>query len=140
MGNVDVIKQHILAGTDINAKEPLGGSTPLISAITFGKTDAALALINGGADLNIRNNEGSTALHVAAFFCRTKIVEALLAKNADKSIVNNYGATALESVSYPFGDVKVVYDQVSKALGPFGLKLDYQRIEKTRPEIAALLQ
>ena len=54
------------------------GSTPLIIAATFGKTEVARALIEAGADLGMRNNHGSTPLHVAAFLCRPEIVEAML--------------------------------------------------------------
>ena len=139
MGDIKAVNQHISAGTDLNAKDQYG-STPLTIAATFGKTEAALALIDGGADLNMKNNEGSTPLHVASFFCREEIVKALLEKGADKTIKNNFGATALESISAPFNDVKVFYEQIGKQLGPLGLKLDLNRIEKTRPVIADMLQ
>jgi len=138
-GNLDAVKQHISAGTDLNVKDQYG-STPLIIASTFGKTDIARKLIDGGADLNIKNNEGSTPLHVAAFFCRTEIVKELLNKGADKSLLNNYGSTALASVSSEFNEVKPIYDQISKDLGPLGLKLDYKHLEATRPVIAELLK
>lgn len=140
MGNVKVVEQHIAAGTNLNSKEPIGGSTPLITACLFGKTAVAEALIDAGADLNLKNNDGSTALHVAAFFCRTEIVKALIAKGADQSIKNNAGATALESVSAPFVKVKGIYEFFNKELGPLGLRLNYDRIEKTRPEVAELLR
>ena len=136
---MNVVKQHITAGTDLNVKDQYG-STPLIIASTFGKTDIAKELIDGGADLNIKNNDGSTPLHIAAFFCRTEIVKALLDKGADKSLLNNYGSTAIASVSSEFKDVKPIYDQMSKDLGPLGLKLDYKHLEATRPVIAELLK
>ena len=140
LGDMEAIKQHIAAGSDLNDKEPAVGSTPLISAAFFGKTEIAKVLIEAGADINLQNNEGSTALHSAAFVCRMEIVEMLLANGADKELLNNYGSTALQSVSAPFADVKVFYDQMSKDLGPLGFKLDYAYVEATRPKIAALLQ
>lgn len=139
-GNVEVVKQHLAAGTDINAKDPFGGSSPLISACLFGKTEAAKLLIDAGADLNFRNNDGSTPLHTAAFFCRPELVALLLKKGADKTIKNKYGQTAYETVAGPFADTKKVYDMLGKMLGPMGLKLDYAYLEKTRPEIAAMLK
>ncbi|MGC4022336.1 MAG: ankyrin repeat domain-containing protein [Cyclobacteriaceae bacterium] len=139
-GNLEAVRQHIAAGSDINVKDPFGGSSPLISATVFGKTDIAKTLIDAGAKLNVQNNDGSTALHTAAFFCRPEIVKMLLAKGADKTIKNNYKSTAYESVLAPFKDVKSVYDMLGNALGPMGLKLDYAYIEKTRPEIAAMLK
>jgi hypothetical protein len=140
LGDLDAVNQHIKAGTDLNLKEPAVGSTALITAAVFGKTEIALALIEAGADLNIQNNEGATALHSAAFLCRTEIVAALLEHGADRSLKNNYGSTALESVLVPFEYVKPAYDQFSKDLGPLGLKLDYNRLEATRPVIAGMLQ
>lgn len=140
MGNLDAITQHISAGSNLNEKDPYGGSSPLISAAVFGKTEIAKALIEAGADLSIKNNEGSTALLTAAFFCRVEIVQMLLDKGADKSVKNNFGSTALESVTVPFKDVKAFYDILGKQLGSYGLKLNYEELQKTRPVIAEMLR
>ncbi|MCP4460554.1 MAG: ankyrin repeat domain-containing protein [Cytophagales bacterium] len=134
-GNTEVILAHIEAKTDLNQKDEYG-STPLSIAATFGKIDVAIALIKGGANLNTQSADGSTALHTAAFFCRENIVDALLEAGADTGIRNNYGSTAMESISGPFENVKMIYDQISKDLGPMGLKLDYNQIRTTRPVIA----
>jgi len=139
-GNLEAIQQHIVAGSDLNQRAPAGGASPLITAAAFGQTDAAKALIEAGADLNCRNNEGSTALHTAAFLCRTEIVEMLVANGADKNLTNNAGATALDSVTGPFNEVKGVYDLLTNALAPLGLRLDYDRIRAMRPQIADRLR
>lgn len=140
LGDLDAVRQHIAAGSDLDEREPAVGSTPLISAAVFGKTDIARALVEAGADVNLKNNEGSTPLHSAAFLCRMEIVELLLANGADKNLLNKYGSTPLQSVSAPFADVKYIYDQFSKDLGPLGFKLDYQYVEATRPKIAEMLR
>ena len=139
-GNLDALKQHIAAGSNINEKDPFGGSSPLISAAVFGKTEAAKILIDSGADINFQNNDGSTPLHTAAFFCRPEIVKMLLDKGADKSIKNKFGATAYESVAFPYRDARPSYEMMEKVIGPMGLKLDYAYIEKTRPEVAEMLK
>ncbi|WP_394748954.1 ankyrin repeat domain-containing protein [Spongiimicrobium salis] len=139
-GNLEIVKQHIEAGTDINQKEVMSGSTPLISAASFGKKDIAKALINAGADLTPKNNDGSTALHAAAFFCRVEIVQLLIDAQIDKNMRNNFGATARESVMVPFAEVKPIYEMLQQQLGPIGLKLDLNEVEKTRPVIAMMLQ
>jgi len=138
--NLEALKQHIAAGSDINEKDPYGGSSPLISAALFGKTEAAKILMNAGADLNVKNKDGSTALHTSAFFCRPEIVKMLLDKGADKTIKNNFGSTPYESVAGSYTQVKSVYEMMQQMLGPMGLKLDYGYIEKTRPVIAAMLK
>ena len=138
--NLDALQQHIKAGSNLNEKDPFGGSSPLITAAVFGKTAMAKVLIDAGADLNFQNKDGSTALHSSAFFCRPEIVKMLLDKGADKTIKNNFKSTAYESVAGPFSEVKGAYDMMSTVLGPMGLKLDYAYIEKTRPVIASMLK
>jgi hypothetical protein len=137
---VDAIRRHIAAGTDLNAPDASGGSTPLIIAATFGRTAVARALIDAGADVNRRNNDGATALLTAALFCRTQIVEALLTAGADRTIRNNSGSTALDVVTVPFDRIKGIYDYLGTVLGPYGLELDYEQIEATRPRIAEMLR
>ena len=138
-GDVAAIRLHIEAGSDLNEKDPYG-STPLIIAATFGKTEVAGVLIEAGADLNITNNDGGTALHAAAFLCRPEIVKSLLEHGADKSLKDGYGNTPLGAVAAPFDDVKGVYDSFAAALAPLGLVLDYEQIRMTRPKIAEMLR
>lgn len=138
--DIKSVKLHIEAGSDLNPKDEIMGSTPLITAAVFGKTEIAKALIDGGADLDLSNNEGSTALYCAAFFGRPEIARILLEKGADKSLKNNFGSTPLETVSVPFEALKGIYDQIGKDLGPLGLKLDYTELQEARVVIAALLR
>ena len=138
--NLEAVRQHIEAGTDINAKEPFGGSTPLITAVTFDKKEIAKTLVDAGADLTATNNDGSTALHSAAFFCRVEMVQMLIDANADKTVRNNYGATPRETIMGPFAEIKPVYEMMQKQLEPMGLKLDMEQLEKTRPVVSMMLQ
>ena len=140
LGDLKSVQQHIKAGSDLDLIEPTMGSTALISASVFGKTDIAIALIEAGANLNIQNKEGSTALHSATFLCRTEIVKTLLDFDADKTLKNIYEYTALDGVSGTWDEVKPIYDEFGKALGPLGLKLDYEQLEETRPLIAEMLR
>ena len=139
-GNIEVVKQHIAAGSDLNVKDPFGGSTPLITASVFGQTSVVIELLKAGAEINVQNNDGSTALHSAAFFGHKAIVEILLQNGADKTIKNSSGSTALQTVSAPFSDVKPIYDYFKTALEPMGLVLDYEHLVKVRPEIEDLLK
>ncbi len=139
-GDLNALRQHIAAGTNLDEPDPVGGSSPLITAALFDKKEMAKALLEAGAKINFRNNDGSTALHTAAFFCRTEIVKLLLEKGADKTIRNKWGSTPFESVKAPFVEAKDIYDIMSQLLEPWGINLDYAWIEKTRPEIAAMLK
>ena len=140
IGNLEAVQQHIALGSDLNLKEPTRGSSPLITATVFGKTEVAVALIEAGADVDYQNNEGSTALITAALFCRTEIVTALLEQGADKTLTNAAGHTALDTVSPPFEVVRGIYDALGAALAPLGLQLDYERIQTTRPKIVEMLR
>jgi ankyrin repeat protein len=140
LDDLEAIRQHIEAGSDINVLEPSRASTPLLTAAALGKTEAANILMDAGADLNYQNNDGSTALHTAAFFCHVEIVETLLEKGADKTLRNKTGKTALEIVEIPFEDVKDFYDAMGAALKPAGIVLDYDRIKAARPRIAEMLK
>ena len=138
--NLEAVKQHIKAGTDLNQKDAMSGSTPLITASSFGKYKIAQLLIEAGADLTIKNNDGATALHTAAFFCRVEVVQSLIDAKADKTAKNNFGMTPRETVMGPFAEIRPIYEMLQQQLGPIGLQIDLTEIEKTRPVIAMMLQ
>lgn len=139
-GDVEAVKQHIAAGSDLNVQDPFGGSSPLITAAVFDQKEIAELLIDAGADINFQNNEGSTALISAAFFGRPEIVQLLLDHDADRNIKNKYGTTAYDNVAGSFADMKEAYDIIGGMMEPMGLKLDYAYLEKIRPEIAKMLK
>lgn len=139
-GNLEAVKQHMEAGTDINQKEAMSGSTPLMSAVTFNKPKIVKALIDAHADLSIKNNDGATALHTAAFFGRIEIVQMLIDAKADKTIKNNFGATPRETVMGDFAEMKPIYDMLVQQLQPMGFALDMNELQKARPVVAMMLQ
>lgn len=138
-GNLEAVRQHIAAGSDLNQPDVVSQSTPLMNAIVFGNTEIAEALVEAGADLDARSNDGSTALITAAFFGHPEIVQRLLDNGADPTLVSNAGATALTVVTMPWQALKPAYDMVGGMLAPAGLVLDYDRIQSVRPEILTIL-
>ena len=84
--------------------------------------------------------DGTTPLHSAAVFCRIEIVQLLIDVNADKTLRNNFGATPRETVLGPFSEIKPIYQMMQQQLGPLGMQLDMDELEKTRPVIAMMLQ
>lgn len=139
-GNLEAVRQHIEAGSEINEKDSFSGSSPLITAATFNKPKIAKALIDAGADLAVKNNDGSTALHAAAFFGRVEIVQLLIDAGADKTLQNNFGATPRETVLGPFEDIAPIYEMMKQQLEPMGMQLDITEVEKARPVVAMMLQ
>ena len=63
-GNIKVVKQHLAAGTDVNAKlaHGQGGITPLHAAAVGGRKEIAELLIAEGADANAKGADGWTPL------------------------------------------------------------------------------
>jgi ankyrin repeat protein len=72
------------------------GTYPLHVAAQFGQVDAALMLIEHGADVTLLDTENdATALCWAAFFGRPKVVQVLLDAGSDPSARNKHCLTPL---------------------------------------------
>ena len=56
-GNIEAVKQHIAAGTDVNAKSD--GRTPLHWAAYSGHKEIAELLLANGADVNAKSKRGT---------------------------------------------------------------------------------
>jgi ankyrin repeat protein len=71
-GNIKAVKQHIAAGTDVNAKDKHGGaplhSATLHSAIFPHHKEVVELLIAAGADVNAKDKRGKTPLDRAIDF------------------------------------------------------------------------
>ena len=78
-GNIEAVKQHLAAGTDVNAKAARGW-TPLHSVAI---KEIAELLITKGADVNAKDKIGGTPLHLAAHSGQREIVELLIANGAN---------------------------------------------------------
>jgi ankyrin repeat protein len=81
-GNIEAVKQHLAAGTDVNAKNERR-RTPLHTAARNDQKEVAELLIAKGADVNAKDDFGVTPLHAAASEGQNEIAEPLIAKGAD---------------------------------------------------------
>ena len=84
-GNIEAVKQHIAAGTDLNAKGGLIGGTPLYGAVAFGNKEIVELLIANGAHVNAKDRNGIITLDITTGFQhrRAAIID-LLRKHGGK--------------------------------------------------------
>ena len=66
-GEIEAVKQHLAAGTDVNRKDDDGG-TPLHNAAYESHKEIAELLIANGADVNEKDNDGDTPLDWAIYY------------------------------------------------------------------------
>ena len=55
-GNIEAVKQHLAAGTDVNERDE-DGDTPLLHAALFGHKEIVELLIGKGADVNAKTKD-----------------------------------------------------------------------------------
>jgi ankyrin repeat protein len=79
---------------DVNQRN-MFDDTPLIQVMSWDDIEAATLLLEGGADVSVRGEDGETALHRAVLFGNAELVELLLAHNAPTSSKNDDGKTPL---------------------------------------------
>ena len=82
--NIEAVKQHLAAGTDVNAKDDSHGLTPLHYAAEAGHKEIAELLIANGADVNAKDKYGRTPLDWAVMLGKPEIAD-LLRKHGGKT-------------------------------------------------------
>jgi ankyrin repeat protein len=85
----------VLAAACALAVSPILAQSPLADAIESSRRDAALELIEQGADVNAAQGDGTTPLHWAAYQLDADLVALLIERGARANTSNRYGATPL---------------------------------------------
>lgn len=80
---------------DINQRN-IFDDTPLILVMSWHDIAAADLLLEGGAEVDAKGENGDTALHRAASFGNVELVRLLLANNAPTSPKNDDGHTPFD--------------------------------------------
>ena len=82
-GNIEAVKKHLAAGTDVNVKYEMG-TTTLHDAAFSGHKETVELLIAKGADVNVKNDFDQTPLDWAIQFKKPEIAD-LLRKHGGKT-------------------------------------------------------
>jgi len=131
LGDVPAIQRLAEAGQKLDARDPIFGTTPLVTAAIFGQEPATEALLAAGADPNGRTKDGGTPLHAAAFLGHPDIVTMLLDAGADAGLKNDRGETPMDSLKVPWETTQFI----AKLLK---LEVESERVMNGREECAAL--
>ena len=104
-GNIEAVKQHIAAGTYVNAM--YNSRTPLYWAALGGHKEITELLIAAGANVNAKDMMGNfnTPLHCAVLEGQNEIAELLIAKGADVNAKNDGGETPLDGADGETADL-----------------------------------
>ena len=107
-GNIEAVKQHLAAGTDVNAKGDYK-NTPLHEVAGRGHNkDIAELLIAKGADVNAKDDNGWTPLHHAVPDGHKEIAELLITKGGNVNAKGIYGTPLDHAEAEWEGDVDEV--------------------------------
>ncbi|MFZ0915507.1 MAG: ankyrin repeat domain-containing protein [Candidatus Udaeobacter sp.] len=92
----DAVKLLLANKANMNLKVQKYGWTPLRLAVIHGHMAAAEALLNGGADPNVKDEENIPLLHQAVIRGKKEMVGLLLANKANLNAKDSEGETALD--------------------------------------------
>jgi ankyrin repeat protein len=122
-GNIEAVKQHLAAGTDVNAKDKDGMGLILGCAAVGGHKEIVELLISQGADVNAKDKHGRISLHLAAAGGHKEIVELLIAEGADVNAQRADGDTPLDSIYHIRGGKPETFTLLRKHGGKTGEEL-----------------
>ena len=108
-GDIESLRRAIQAGAAIDEQDEFG-TTPLKYAIAEKKAEAAIVLLELGADVTPQGKDGSTALHSAIEHKLPKVLQALLRKCPEAvSIADKHGNQPLWTAAFNArGDYEMV--------------------------------
>jgi ankyrin repeat protein len=107
-GSVDDVAKALKDGGDINSLSK-DLQTPLIQASTYNEPEVVKFLIEAGAGVNVKDENGKTALMYACEAnTEVEVVRVLIRKHADVNAKTNTGKTALMYACENNPNIKIV--------------------------------
>lgn len=97
--NVPLVKALLNAGAEVNVKDGTYGRPPLIWASEAKKRNTSRVLLERGARINARDDNGDTALHAAALYADPALVDLLLSYGASGNVKDSIGQTPLHNAA-----------------------------------------
>lgn len=86
-GRIEVVRQAMSEGTDLNQLSPQDSMTPLMVAAERGRAEIVALLLQSGADVNVRDRDNHTALTHAVAGKKPETVRPLIAAGAELNVV-----------------------------------------------------
>ncbi|KAI4096216.1 MAG: hypothetical protein LQ339_007021 [Xanthoria mediterranea] len=109
-GRVANVRLLLEKGAKLDPRQ-FQGYTPLLLAVETDQQQAVQVLLDAGADINAKLNNGSGALHIALYIAsnmkHTDMVTVLLARGIECFTPNNYGTTPL-NIACQLGSIEQV--------------------------------
>ena len=99
-GDLEQLKAVLEAGVNVNVHEKNGHWTALHWACGSNEPECARVLLDAGAELDERNDNGETALHLACSLGRIGCVQVLLEAGADKGSTDYWNRTPLDCAQH----------------------------------------
>ena len=132
-GDGGAVERRLAGGADIDEPDPVLGVTPLCWAAMSGHTHVVGLLLDNGADIDARNEDGSAPLHGAAFMGRAETAVLLLDRGADANARNHKGESPLDSSAVDLGVTEYVVKELLQ------LRFDKDAVTEGRKDAADLL-
>jgi len=111
---------NIMDVDTLNTQSYISNVTPLIYAVDNNSNDIAIALINRGVNLDLREQNGYTALSRALTIDNMQLVNILLEAGADSTIQDNYGNSPADVLGASDSGESYYYDGmiISEKMSP----------------------
>ena len=110
-GDIARVRSLLKEGADIESRNVMSGSTPLMEAAARGYYEISVLLIDSGADVNACDKHGGTPILAAANSGKIDILKLLIKNGADVNARTDSGGTPLMTATW-YGHVDAVKNKL----------------------------